>query len=41
VVPPQKGSYLRHIHAELWLATDKAASLVPDITWAVAARWAP
>nr|BFE55700.1 hypothetical protein GCM10020063_002260 [Dactylosporangium thailandense] len=42
------GSYLRHINAELWLATpggtaarDTAGSLVPDITWAVAAPWAP
>ncbi|WP_426505325.1 AbfB domain-containing protein [Dactylosporangium sp. McL0621] len=42
------GSYLRHINAELWLATpgggaaqDNAGSLVPDITWAVAAPWAP
>ncbi|WP_433615815.1 AbfB domain-containing protein [Dactylosporangium sp. CA-139114] len=42
------GSYLRHINAELWLATpggtaaqDSAGSLVADITWAVAAPWAP
>ncbi|WP_432839122.1 AbfB domain-containing protein [Dactylosporangium sp. CA-092794] len=42
------GSYLRHINSELWLATpggtatqDNAASLVPDITWALTTPWAP
>jgi hypothetical protein len=42
------GKYLRHFNSELWLAADGGAnpyeshvSFKPDVTWRVAAPWAP